>query len=118
MNEFENKLDAAADPTVHELREELRSLRALISTTLIVLIVFVCCLNAFLLRQASIVGNEAASAQKFVADFESFGGPWARNFWDKLKDYSKTHPDFAPIISKYNSFIVENPANTAPAGKK
>jgi len=114
MNEFENKPDAAIDPTVQELREELHSLRTLVSTSLIVLIVFVCCLNFFLMRQASTVRNEVTRNESFLAEF----GPWAKTVWDRLKDYSKTHTDFAPIISKYNAYVVEGPpTNAAPPVK-
>jgi hypothetical protein len=118
MNESETNIDSASGPTLQGLQEELRSLRLLVVSTLAILFIFSVCLNIYLSRQAMVVSNQAAEAQKAVEEFNSFGAPWANTFWNKLLDYSKTHPDFAPIVSKYSTYIVSAPRQATNNGAK
>ncbi|MDB6125633.1 MAG: hypothetical protein JWQ71_4626 [Pedosphaera sp.] len=109
MNESEANIDSASGPSLKTLQEELQSLRTLVTGALAILFIFSVCLNIFLSRQAMVVSNQAAEAQKAVDEFRTFGAPWANDFWYKLLAYSKTHNDIAPIISKYSPYITASP---------
>jgi hypothetical protein len=109
MNESEPNLDSASGPSLKTLQEEVQSLRTLVTGTLAILFVFSVCLNIFLARQAMVVSNQAAEAQKTVEVFNKQGAPWANDFWYKLIAYSKTHNDISPIIAKYSPYITATP---------
>src|SRR3954466_2111390 len=119
MNESETNLDIAPGNTVETLQAEVRSLRTLILSVLVVVILLSGSVNIFLLRQYLLVHNQMKEGQKISVDFDSKITPLSRDFWFRLVEYSKTHPDFNPIIAKYSQFIVATPpANAAPAPKK
>jgi hypothetical protein len=37
-----------------------------------------------------------------VADYQRVSAPLMNDFVVKLTEYGRTHPDFAPILAKYN----------------
>jgi hypothetical protein len=114
MNESETNLDMAPDNTVAALQEEIQSLRTLMVGALLVLIVFSASLDFFLSRQARIASTQAADAQKYIDEFNTLSIPPARDFWNKLTEFSKTHPDVSPILAKYSPYF-QVPATNVPA---
>jgi len=116
MNGTENKFEDPAGPSVQELSRELESLRATFSFSLLLMVVFTFCINIFLFHQASMMAGQANEAQQLVSNFETNGATQAIEFWTKLNDYGRTHPDFMPVINKYSQFI--NVRTNAPAKKK
>jgi hypothetical protein len=119
MNESETNLDIAPDTTVETLQAELNSLRTLLLSVLVVVILLSGSVNIFLLRQYILVHTQMKESQKIAEEFDTKLTPVSRDFWLRLVEYSKTHPDFNPIIAKYNQFIVTTPPpNAAPAPKK
>jgi hypothetical protein len=57
------------------------------------------------LRQTSMLSGQAAESQQIVNAFREGGAGQAVEFWNKLNDYARTHPDFAPVVQKYSGFI-------------
>lgn len=114
----ETNIDSSSDANVRRLQEEVRSLRTLLICALAVMLLFSACINTYLTRQARMIKAQVDEAEKVVAEFGSFGAPWANNFWNKLLDYSKTHPDFTPIIEKYRPYITAPPQNTSTNAPK
>src|SRR5438105_4685183 len=114
MNDSENKLGISPDIEIGELRDEVRSLRAILVGTLVVLILFSGSVNIFLRRQAAVVVAQAAADQKIVDEFNQIGAPSARDLWHRLNEYAKTHPNFSPIIDKYKNYIRTSPPPSAP----
>jgi hypothetical protein len=116
----ENTLQSSSDSAVKDLQAQVRSLRLLLITTLALVFMFSACVNLFLAHQSRMAKAQADEAEKIVAQFNSFGAPWANDFWNKLLAYSKTHPDFNPIIEKYRPYITAPPpgSTTNPAPKK
>jgi hypothetical protein len=112
MNEFENKTNAPEDAGIDELRGELQFLRMLLCGVLMLLIGLSICADYYLSKQISFSRTAMTRAQQVV---ESFPSAKAEDFLNKLKDYGKTHPDFAPVMTKYGPIF-----GTAaqPAGKK
>ncbi len=108
MSETENPVEISGDSGVEALRNEVQTLRAVLSFTVLLLFVFSICMNVFLFRQATAVSGQAAQAQAVVSNFESMSGQ-ANDFWLKLNDYARTHPDFQPIVAKYSQLIGTHP---------
>jgi hypothetical protein len=66
------------------------------------LIVFSCSLDFFLLKQVSSVGTQIkVSNDYFEAEVRNFNTPMAIEYWNRLVQYSRSHPEFVPIINKY-----------------
>ena len=104
---------------VEELREELNSLRILLSVSLILLIVFGFCVDRYLFKQISLLGEQTKVPQQQVDKFATqYNLARASEFWNNLVVYSKSHPDFVPILAKYsavvNQTLITGPAPTKP----
>jgi hypothetical protein len=98
---------------VATLQEEVQALRALMVGALLVLIVFSASLDFFLSRQARMASTQAAEAQKYIEEFNTMSIPPAREFWNKLTEFSKTHPDVSPLLAKYSPYF-QVPATNVP----
>jgi len=118
MNESEGKFDTMGEPGLPELREEVASLRTMFSASLLLLFVFSFCVNIFLFHQASMAHAQASVATQLVHDFDYGGAAQAIDFWTKLNEYARGHPDFLPIINKYSKFINISKNGSEPAKKK
>ena len=117
MDESENHLAAATtttDPKVEVLQGELQSLRTLLTISLILVIAFSFCVNVFLFRQVAMARAQVTQAEQFVKDFNA--GQVAE-FWNKLTEFSKTHPEFAPIWAKYKDMINVHMIQSAAGAK-
>ena len=111
-------LDFTGGSSVEELRSEVQSLRTILSCSLLLIFVFSFCVNIFLFRQTSMVSGQLAQANQLISAWAN-GGPaqaQAIDFWSKLNDFARTHPDFMPIINKYSPYINVHPTN-APKKK-
>jgi hypothetical protein len=109
----ENEINAMTDGGNEELRSELQSLRTLISAALVLLIVFSVCLDLYLSMR---VRDEKAGANQIAMAAQNYG-IGAGELWSRLVEYSKTHPDFHPIIDKWKSHITVNTNNPPPRAK-
>jgi hypothetical protein len=117
MNESESNFQAASESSNENLRADVQSLRTMLSVTLLLLFIFTFCVNVFFLRQVSAVNAQVAQAQQLVDNFQKGGGyAQGAELVSRLNEYSRTHPDFAPIMQKYNFSITRNGAPT-PAKK-
>jgi hypothetical protein len=116
----ENNLEASSDSVIKDLQGQVHSLRLLVICTLAILFIFSACVNFYLAHQSRIAKAQADEAEKIITQFNNFGAPWANDFWNRLLAYSKTHPDFNPIVEKYRPYITAPPqgSTTAPAPKK
>src|SRR5579864_1162678 len=86
------------------LQEQCESLRQLVSALLLLLLLVSGTLTIFLGRQWRFTKNEidllTPQAGQILTDFNR-NLPMMQDFIRKLNDYGKTHPDFAPIVTKY-----------------
>jgi hypothetical protein len=73
---------------------------------LILVIVISGTFNIYLLRQWKTTSKDLAGirpqAAQMVADYQRVSAPLMNDFVVKLTEYGRTHPDFAPILVKYN----------------
>jgi len=111
------------DLELSELREEYESLRHLVVSALVLCIIIAGALNLFLLRQVKYASADVAKIrpqiQQMEAEYQKVRGPAVDEFLRKLVQYGQTHPDFAPILTKYNikpaSATGAAPSSASPA---
>jgi hypothetical protein len=115
MDTVENK--APAQSEVSELREQVESLRHLVSSILILLVVVSGTFNIFLLRQWKTSKTELAFQRPQVANlvgiYQKNEQPAIENFIKKMLEYGQTHPDFVPILNKYQIKAAPPPPGAA-----
>ncbi len=102
MDILENKMTAPGPST--ELQAQCDSLRHLVVSILVLLIIISGTFTIYLLRQWKYTRNDLASfrpqATNAIAQYEKNRAAMD-DFVNKITDYGKTHPDFAPIMAKY-----------------
>jgi len=87
--------------TVESLQQAYQSLRTLLHTVLVILLVLTWSVNIFLLKQLSLVRNEVEERQRFIAEYEKNTVPLMSDFLIRLQGFTKTNPDFTNILHKY-----------------
>lgn len=116
MNDSES-FDAAPNFDADEnFRQQFEGLRKLFLVALVALIILGISLNVFLLRQTAFVRKDLQTVRpqvnQLLANFEKHEEPQIKSFVNALIGFSKTHPDFKPILIKYN-VATEIPATAA-----
>jgi hypothetical protein len=110
------------DLSLSALGEAYRTLRIQFLAVLLMLAVLCGSLNIYLLRQVTLVRRELKAnrpvVDQIVAEYVRSGGPVIKDFLTKLEVFSKTHPDFRPILAKYvnatNSTAAPVPSKNTP----
>jgi hypothetical protein len=92
---------AGQTAALDSLQQAYQSLRTLIHTVLVILLVLTWSVNIFLLKQLSLVRNEVDERQRFVAEYEKNTVPLMSEFLIRLQGFTKTNPDFTNILHKY-----------------
>ncbi len=102
MSEFQQTSTGPSGSGIAELQDEVRSLRTLLSAAIVLLIVFSCSLDFYLLKQVSSVGAQIKiSEDVYKAEVSNFNTPLAIEYWNRLVQYARGHSDFTPVIAKY-----------------
>jgi hypothetical protein len=96
-----------------QLQAEISSLRQLVVSMLILLIVISGTLNVYLLRQWRSSQVELKRVRVFVDTYSKEYFPQITNYVGKLTDYSRTHTNIVPILRKYG--LDNAPTSPAPA---
>jgi hypothetical protein len=118
MNESENKFDAVTDSGNADLREEVQSLKFILTFSLLLSFIFSFFVFVFLMRQNSVLSAQVAQEQQVLGNFQNGGGAsQAAELFNRLGEYAKTHPDYAPIYHKYSQ-VLNIRSNANPAVKK
>jgi hypothetical protein len=103
MDNLENQ--PPAQPDLNQLREQYESLRGLVVSALVLVIVLGASFDLFLLRQVKFTRAELAAirpgATQIISDYQAGSARMMDEFVKKITDYGQTHPDFAPILAKY-----------------
>jgi len=100
MDDLQSGKPAVTDP-VEELQGTVGALRALFHVVLVALIVMSASLNLFMFRQVSALNKQVAEMTRYLNDYNSNSVPLMEKVVNGLTDYSKSHPDFAPVMRKY-----------------
>lgn len=120
MDNPDIKTPSPADPS--QLQAQFEDLHHLVVSLLILVVVVSGTLSVFLLRQWRTTSKDLAAirpgATQFISDYHKVGQQRMDAFLEKLKDYGRTHPDFAQILARYG-ITPSSPANPAtPPTKK
>jgi hypothetical protein len=104
MDNLDNKIPLQAGD--NDLQAQCDALRHLITSILILVIVISGTLNIYLLRQWKTTSKDLASirpqATQMINEYGQKSGPLMDDFVNRITEYGRTHPDFAPILAKYN----------------
>ena len=93
------------------LRDEVRTLRSLLSAAAMALLVLSFGINAYLYYQDRILRKDLDAAKKMAQEFETVRRPMVNTFITRLQDFARSHPDIKPILDKYGI----RPAAAAPS---
>jgi hypothetical protein len=113
MDEADSPTSPGAPETEASLRQEVRSLRR---TSTILLAATVCigaALTVYMYGQVRMLSRQISEGKRMVNDFQSNSAPRIEWFVGNLQAFSKTNPDFLPILAKYQLL----PGTSAPPGK-
>jgi hypothetical protein len=86
---------------VESLQQAVATLRNQFFGLLIVLLVLCGSFNLFMLRQLKMVRTQAVELGRAVNEYQKTSAPAMNELLSRLTDYSKTHPDFSPVLSRY-----------------
>ena len=107
-------------PDDSQLQAQLEDLRHLVISVLILMVVVSGTLSVFLLRHWTQTRRDLAAyrieASMLVDAYNKQAGPQMDAFIEKLKEYGRTHPEFAPILARYG--IAPTASAGAPAPTK
>src|ERR1700722_12888315 len=106
MSEFENQSGMAGGSAIDDIQEQFRSLRALVAVAPARTIGFTFCADYFLAKQIQIMDGESAQMQMMASSFPQTA---ATDFVKRLKEYAKTHPDFASVAARYPGIFEQQP---------
>jgi hypothetical protein len=119
MNEFDDKTSSSGNG-IEGLREEVQSLRTMLSYSLFLIFIFSLCMNIYLMRQTSLVTAQAGQESVMLAAWSKNGAlqESALQFWTRLNDFGRTHPAINPILGKYGHFFGAAAPLPPPVRKK
>ncbi len=90
----------------NDLQAQCDALRHLVNSMLILVIVISGTFNIYLLRQWKTTSKDLAGirpqAAQMFGEYQRVSAPLMNDFIAKMTEYGRTHPDFAPIMTKYN----------------
>ncbi len=111
----------SVQPDTSDLQAQYDTLRHLVVSILILVVVISGTLNIYLLRQWRSTSKDLAAirpqATQLIAEYQKVSGPLMQDFVKKLTEYGRTNPEFAPVLAKYGlkPSTPTNPAPKAPA---
>lgn len=110
MDEIENKPVSTAADDSSDLREQIESLRHLVGSILIFLVIVSGTLTIYLKRQVKTITDEIdgfrPGANNAIANYQKQQKPAMEEFAKKIQQYGQTHPDFAPTLAKWDPVFV------------
>jgi hypothetical protein len=107
MENLDNKASVQLDPSPSaDLQAQLDGLRNLIVSLLILIVVVSGTFNIYLLRQWRTTSKDLTAvrpqAAQIIGEYQQKSGPLMDDFLKKIIEYGRAHPDFVPVLNKYN----------------
>jgi hypothetical protein len=104
-------------PELSQLQSQVESLRSLVGSLLIFVIVVSGTLNIYFWRQYRVSKADLEAirpqAAMMISQYTTNSGPAIDDLLRRIQEYGRTHPDFAPIIMKYQ--LNQTPTGAPPA---
>ncbi len=94
------------------LNAEYQALRKIFLLVLASMLLLAGALDIYLFAQLRVVRKDLDSLNNAVAEYEQKEAPIVNGFVSNLVVFSKSHPDFNPIVQKYN--LTLPPPKTVP----
>lgn len=126
MSESENKPQAKVDnrfndaiaEDVEKLQASVQSLQSVVFLCMILMLVFTVCLNLYLGVQVMSIRDQAHRELATAEEFQKNKAPAIAELWGRLSDFGTRHPDFKPVLVKYNQYFKDHGINITPAKSK
>jgi hypothetical protein len=103
-----------------DLKSQVESLRQLVSSLLVLMIIVTGTFCLFLLHQSKNARRDVnlikPQVAQMVNEYNTTMAPGLSNFVGSLIQFSQTNPDFVPILAKYG--LTNAPAQTTPPTQK
>jgi len=119
MDEFKNPAPAPAESD--DWRAQCESLQQLVVMALVLLLVVSGTMTIYLLRQWKFASKDLETLKEQtapgMANFSKLNGPM-NQFVSELIEFSKQHPDFAPILARDGIRPSASSASTPPGTQK
>jgi len=116
------ELKTSPSGEINQWQAQFEDLRHLVVSILVLVVIMSGTFSVFLLRHWSQTRRDLAAyrtdASVFVEAYNKQGGPQMDAFIEKLKDYGRTHPDFAQILTRYGitqAALASPPSTTKPS---
>jgi hypothetical protein len=104
MDNLDNKTPIQTG--ANDLQAQCDALQHLVVSVLILVLVISGTLNIYLLRQWRSVNKDLAGirpqATQMINEYQRVTAPLMTDFVKKITEFGRTHPDFAPVLAKYN----------------
>jgi hypothetical protein len=98
-----------------DLKEQLASLRGVVTVMLAALVFLGLGLTLYLYRQVAFVNGQVVEARRAVEDYNTNTFPRVESFIVQLNYYARTNADFKPFLSKYGLLLTNMPSAPTPA---
>jgi hypothetical protein len=119
MDDLQTK-SIPAQPDVAEIQAGYEALRNLVFSILVLLVVVSGTFTIYLWRLVRYASRDLESirgqATQMIEQYQKTSGPMMDNFIKQIAEYGRTHPDFAPIMTKYGIKPTIAPAATPTPG--
>lgn len=99
--------ETTPQPEYNDLQEQCASLRQVVHTLLVLVLILSGALNIYFLRQVRNARTELNGMQRMIGGYNEFV--------TRIVDYGRTHADFQPILAKYGIQIGTGTNAPAPA---
>lgn len=101
MDETSSPISPVPSTTQPSVQEQIDGIRTITTILLAVVVCMAGALSVYLYRQASLLNRQVTEGKRMVSEFETNTLPRFSAFVNSLQNFSKSNPDFAPILAKY-----------------
>ncbi len=119
MNDSEQFDSDFASPNENMADVQQEGLRKLFLATLVAVLILAGSMNIFLIRQMVFMRKDLEAVRpqvKLIMEtYQKVEEPQIKGFINALVTFSRTHPDFSPVLAKYK-IVPEVQQTTAPTG--
>jgi hypothetical protein len=97
----------------NDLHAQLEALRGVVNLALVLMLIVSGTLTTYMMRQWRSAKTELEQLSAGITAYQKSTGPAMDEFVRRTVEYSRTHPDFAPLAAKYHF----NEAGATPASQ-
>ncbi len=93
---------AATTQADQNMQQELRYLHTVTRALLVAMLWLSASFGLYLYHQVRQMQRQVAESKRLLADYQTNALPRINWFMSSLQTFSKTNPDFNPVLAKYN----------------